>query len=498
MIRYGQTQLDFKAQIDYQPDQHRFIVKKIDSTLTAETPQLNVTGSGENWSVHLNQASLPKINFNATVTRAQNPQTRVTFEGQLQSLQFRDNMIRANNIRLISNIQNIARTLSIESTADLSLNVSSRIFSLDKIQINSRQQLKNTNNLSMLSQSQGKLTGILGQNYTFTAQGMLEQNQLLFNLDYQAGKIDQYQFKLVLDKLNSEPIEPKENEELTPAFFDSEQPFHLDFFDDKQIEGFIDIKDLVTSSIQIQQLNAHVKASSNEIHIDQINASIYQGKLTGQAKLTTSNNTPKLEVDQRVIGVRIQPLLNDLFGYQRLTGKGNGRIVFTATGKNPKEMRRTLSGDISLDLNNGALLGINLVDTFQNSPAQLQAQTEQKIAADPSQKTAFRLLKGSAHIENGIARNKNLILDSELINLKGEGKLDLDKELIDYTMYITASPEINQFKDMNVPLRITGDITMPVYSLNYAAMTKGKTTKEEKKKALKEELLKQINGLIKQ
>ena len=45
---------------------------------------------------------------------------------------------------------------------------------------------------------------------------------------------------------------------------------------------------------------------------------------------------------------------------------------------------------------------------------------------------------------------------------------------------------------------MTAHINMPVYSLNYAAMTKGKTTKEEKQQALKDELLKQINGLIKQ
>ena len=219
-----------------------------------------------------------------------------------------------------------------------------------------------------------------------------------------------------------------------------------------------------------------------------------------RAKAAIANNSKEILVDIRSkdehIGVNIQSFFRDLFGYERITGRGNGRLLFKASGKNPKQMRSTLTGDVVLELSQGALLGVSLIDAFRTMPNK-GSQSEYKVDVSAEQVTPFTALKGSSHLENGIALNKNLILNSSLLNLRGEGKIDLAKELIDYTMYIASGSNLSGVKQSNVPLRITGNISSPVYSLDYNALTKAGTTKEEKQKILREELIKQLNGLIK-
>lgn len=492
ILAYGQTKFNFVAQAEYKPKEHMFIIKDFNGNLDIDTPLLTLNATGTNWLIYPDRVDFPKINFKTTV-KYDAIKEGVLIDGSLLNANLKGPLFKANEFQLNLKAASTSRTATLQSTSPLSLNLSSGDYVLEPINIKGRHLMSGK---QIQGAVLGRLAGKLGENYHFSSDGSIENKNVVFTLNYQKEKLKYYLFYLDIEQLDATPIEPKQEEGISTAFFDSEQPFNLDFLNDKKILGQISIENLTTSKFQIQQLNAKVSAKPDEIAIDQIKASVYQGKLSGSSKLALVHGIPNLEINHSLIGVNIQPLLMDLFGYQRITGKGNGRIYLKAAALTPKKMRETLSGDINLDVKDGALLGVNLMETFQKSPTELQ-QLTQNQRIDETKKTVFSLLKGDSHLENGIARNRNLILNSELINLRGEGKLDLGKELIDYTMYITASPKLNRFKDVNVPLRITGDVITPTYSLDYAAMTKGKITKEEKQKALKDELLKQINGIIK-
>ncbi|WP_446686323.1 hypothetical protein [Paludibacterium denitrificans] len=96
-----------------------------------------------------------------------------------------------------------------------------------------------------------------------------------------------------------------------------------------------------------------------------------------------------------------------------------------------------------------------------------------------------------------MARSRDMKLASQLVNVNGNGKLDLKQNIIDYTMDVQANPhEFSRFKGIDVPLKITGPINAPVYALDYNAMVKGKKTEGEKQQALKQELKKQITTIL--
>ncbi|KUM05674.1 AsmA family protein [Chromobacterium subtsugae] len=277
------------------------------------------------------------------------------------------------------------------------------------------------------------------------------------------------------------------------AIFQNTNEIPLDWLDFFDLNGKVAIGELAMGRFRINHISSNVRINPRALELDQMSADIYDGRLQGDASLSR-RDVPRLQVKQTLQGMKIRPLLVDLFNFGRLDGKGNGKIDISADGKSFADLRNTLSGDAAFSLNNGALTGIDLVAALKNLPAELK---EWNSAAQNDQKTTFSTLSTSFKLDKGIARNQDLKLASQLVNVNGGGKIDLKQSIVDYTMDVQANPqEFAQLKGVNVPLKITGPINAPVYALDFNAMVKGKKTEGEKKQALKQQLQKQITTIL--
>ncbi|UGA36558.1 AsmA family protein [Chromobacterium haemolyticum] len=143
---------------------------------------------------------------------------------------------------------------------------------------------------------------------------------------------------------------------------------------------------------RIKQISSNVRINPRELELDQMSADIYEGRLQGDASLSR-RDVPQLKVNQTLQGMKIRPLLVDLFNFSRLDGKGNGKIDINADGKSFAQLRNTLSGNVQMSLNNGALTGIDLVAALKNLPAELK---EWNSAAQNDQKTTFSTLSAAS------------------------------------------------------------------------------------------------------
>ncbi|WP_434633934.1 AsmA family protein [Chromobacterium sp. CV08] len=277
------------------------------------------------------------------------------------------------------------------------------------------------------------------------------------------------------------------------AIFQNTNEIPLDWLDFFDLNGKVAIGELAMGRFRINHINSNVRINPRAFELDQMSADIYDGRLQGDASLSR-RDVPHLQVKQTLQGMKIRPLLVDLFNFSRLDGKGNGKIDVNADGKSFAELRSTLSGDASFSLNNGALTGIDLVAALKNLPAELK---EWNGAAQNDQRTTFSTLSTSLKLDKGVARSQDLKLASQLVNVAGGGKIDLKQNIVDYTLDVQANPqEFSRLKGVNVPLKITGPINAPVYALDFNAMVKGKKTEGEKKQALKQQLQKQITTIL--
>lgn len=349
--------------------------------------------------------------------------------------------------------------------------------------------------------------GQLVANMEGALDGTLDDDQLNLRV---AGKLDgsdmaitvsQYGFlkprheaTVTIGKLDLNRYLPETTDEAAVALFQDPRPIPLDWLDYVDLSGRVTIGELAFGRFRVNDVSASVLATPQQLALDQLSASIYQGRLEGSVRLAREEKKATLELKQKLNAMHIRPLLLDLFNFNRLDGVGSGEVDVKARGTSFAELRNTMSGTVAMSLSKGALSGIDLVAALKNLPSELK---QWNGAANPNQKTTFSTLSASLQLEQGVARNQDLKLASQLVNVSGGGKLDLVQSIIDYTLDVQANPhEFSRLKGVNVPLKITGPINSPVYALDFNAMVKGKKTESEKQDALKQQLKKQITTIL--
>lgn len=345
----------------------------------------------------------------------------------------------------------------------------------------------------LLSSMEGALDGDLDEpRLNMRVAGKLDGSDLAVTVSQFGLMKPRHEVTLSVGKLDLNRYLPESKGDPVAIFQDS-KPIPLDWLDYFDLTGKVSVGELAMGRFRVNNLNASVRINPRELELDQMSADIYQGRLQGDISLAR-RDTPHLEVKQTLKDMNIRPLLVDLFNFNRLDGKGNGQIDINADGKSFLELRNTLTGNVETSLNKGALTGIDLVAALKNLPAELK---EWNTPAQADQQTTFSTLSAGFRLDQGVARSQNMQLASQLVNVKGAGKVDLTQNIVDYTMDVQANPqEFSRLKGMNVPLKITGPINAPVYALDFNAMVKGKKTEGEKQQALKQELKKQITTIL--
>ena len=114
-----------------------------------------------------------------------------------------------------------------------------------------------------------------------------------------------------------------------------------------------------------------VKGKDGVLDINPATAALYGGSYAGNISLDARASQGKLSVDERLKGINIGPLLRDLSGTDQLGGRGSMAIKATAVGSNTKHLKRSLNGNASLTLANGAIKGVDVVATLCSGVAGL-------------------------------------------------------------------------------------------------------------------------------
>jgi AsmA protein len=346
----------------------------------------------------------------------------------------------------------------------------------------------------LVANMQGALDGTLDDDQlNLRVAGTLDGSDMAITVSQFGFLKPRHEATVTIGKLDLNRYLPESKDNAAVALFQDPRPIPLDWLDYVDLSGKITIGELAFGRFRVNDVSASVLATPQQLALDQLSASIYQGRLEGSVRLERDPK-PKLELKQKLTAMHIRPLLLDLFNFSRLDGIGSGEVDVKAHGTSFAELRNTMSGTVAMSLNKGALSGIDLVAALKNLPSELK---QWNGPADPNLKTTFSTLSASLQLEQGVARNQDLKLASQLVNVSGGGKLDLIQSIIDYTLDVQANPhEFSRLKGVNVPLKITGPINSPVYALDFNAMVKGKKTESEKQDALKQQLKKQITTIL--
>lgn len=193
----------------------------------------------------------------------------------------------------------------------------------------------------------------------------------------------------------------------------------------------------------------------------------FGGNLGGQFVVNNRNGL-SMGGELSASGVDIKRMLGDLADVHRITGTGEARVKFLASGTSMHALMNSLSGEGRVATGRGTFEGIDLDRLFRAGDASGGTTIFDSIDA------TFRMEKGSLY-------NDDLALQLASIRAEGKGRIGIGPRDIDY-LFTPISLKARDGRGIAIPVRIKGPWAKPSILPDLEAAVK--LNLDEEKKAL--------------
>lgn len=231
---------------------------------------------------------------------------------------------------------------------------------------------------------------------------------------------------------------------------------------------------LAVAGLTATNVNMKMNSDGKSVRLAPVNADLYGGKQEGDITIDAGGKRPLLAANLGWSGVQVEELLTDLAGKGRLRGTGDVSLKIQTDLTNSQTTMQDLSGNIAMNIRNGEIIGIDVVDTIGAVKSLLGKQQEMVTESSNDQSTEFAELTMSGVIDHGIVSSDDLLLKSPLLSATGEGKFNLVDETVDYVLKPVlkgqlAGQNVAELTGVPVPIRLTGNLYEPRIRIDIVA-----------------------------
>lgn len=244
------------------------------------------------------------------------------------------------------------------------------------------------------------------------------------------------------------------------------------------LEGQLSIGRLKIAKAEISDVQLQLIAKEGEVTIGPLTANLYGGTYRGTVQSDLRFKEPITDLDESFQEIDLEQLLFDLEGVRvargQLTARGKGRV----TGITQSSILNSLTGEAEVEVNNGAIIGINLLRLVRQAAALIQ---KQPIPRDQEpNETPFDDLRATVRANGGQLQIPDLKIQSGWMALSGAGWVDLQSQQIDYqltaqvadNLSTTEREGIESLEGRSFPVRIEGTVTDPRVKVDLDAVLK--------------------------
>ncbi|MFZ5502403.1 MAG: AsmA family protein [Pseudomonadota bacterium] len=404
------------------------------------------------------------------------------------------------------------QAFTVKLGSPLSGNLAAQQFNLDNLLVAVSATGDQLPNKSISSEMKGNVrVDAAKQSVQVSLAGGLLQSQIKAKVGVSGFAEPAIQFDVDVDQFDADLYLPKKSPvtETTKAQSGAEQPLDLSALRKLNLQGSLRVGSLKVANVKSSNVRVEVKARQGEVKLSPLSANLYQGSVSGSVSVNAAA-TPIITVNQKLSGVNVAALGRDAADFDTLEGRGDVGINLTARGGTVSEMKRALDGNVSLNLTDGAIKGINIAKKLREAQAILGkgAANARTQSANMDEKTDFSELKASFKVNNGVARNDDLSLKAPLLRLSGSGDIDIGNDSMNYLAKATLSKNLqgqggaDAVGGITVPVRVHGGFADLKYTLDFGAMVgeavkqKVEAKKEEIKSKVQDQLRDSLKGLF--
>lgn len=402
-------------------------------------------------------------------------------------------------------VKQAEQAFKIKLSSPLSGNFEARQFNLSNLSLAVNATGDKLPNKSVSSELKGSVQlDVSKQTVQANLAGGLLQSQVVAKVGVNGFTNPAIHFDVDVDQFDADLYLPKKN---VAKANQPEQPIDLSALRALNLDGSLRIGQLKVANIKSSGVRLDVKAHKGQVNVNPLSANLYQGSMKGSLSVNAAA-TPVITVDQKLSGINVAALTRDAAGFDTLEGRGNVAMNLTMQGDTVSRMKKALNGNLSLNLNDGAIKGINIAKKLRDAQAVLGKGSVQTQSANQSEKTDFSELKATFKVNNGVAHNDDLSLKSPLLRLTGAGDINIGNDSMNYLARATLAKTLegqggrDNVGGITVPVRIAGPFSDLKYTLDFGAMVgevarqKVEAKKEEVKTRVQDELKNSLKGLF--
>ena len=266
------------------------------------------------------------------------------------------------------------------------------------------------------------------------------------------------------------------------------------------LDGRLQLGSLRLKGLDLGAVDLQVALAKGLLTLKQFSATVAGGQVKANGVLDARQQPATYKVHKQVAGVNIRPLLQTLAQSDLLEGKGDLDVQVQGRGLSALALRNGMQGKVTLKLSDGALHGINLPEMIREARATLTGKGAEQVKE--ARKTDFSALTASFQIADGIARSNDIQLFAPALRVKGEGQTALVPESLDF-LFLTSIVEsskgqggkdVDELKEITIPVRIGGHWQAPSYQLDVKALLSNNKLLEDKARKEAERGLKKLLG----
>ncbi len=333
----------------------------------------------------------------------------------------------------------------------------------------------------------------------------LDESQLTGSASVANFEKPSAKFDLALNTLNLDRYLPPTTEEEVveeePASGAEALAIPMAVFKEINANGQFKAKQLIASGLSMNDIDIQVRSTLGSVTITPT-ASLYDGSLDGQIAYLEEGGKQSLKVKNKVDLVELGKMLNAADVTDQLSGIGSLLIDLVVTEVDGVQSN---NGVIKLVARDGAVQGVDIKGMIDGAYAKYQSLSgaepsgDEQGQTDKNDETKFAELLGTFNVNNNVITNDDFSMKAPLFRVGGEGTIDVEKQVLDYLVEvkIVASTDgqggeaMEKLAGIPIPIRFTGSLTEPNYSIDFKRMYKAllaRRVDEKKGELLREKL----------
>ncbi|SEH55677.1 AsmA family protein [Tardiphaga sp. OK245] len=181
-------------------------------------------------------------------------------------------------------------------------------------------------------------------------------------------------------------------------------------------------------------------------------AQMYGGIVRGSFNVAHSDAVADVKAQFQFSDVDLQACASDLFGVNKLTGRGNLSMMLEASGSSPFGLAQSLDGTATLTGHDGAISGFNVEQLLKR----LERRPLSGAGNFRSGSTPFNTLNMSVKFNDGIATAQDIRIDGPAAKLTLTGTASVPAREYDFKGIASLNPATNGTGGFELPFVIQG------------------------------------------